>query len=125
MPDWFNEDETLKWMELVQDLRELGILSDDNREILVAYCTAHGGWIKARRMIEKTGLALIVKQKDGTIDMKRNPYCVELHKFRDEMNRLLPEFGLTPSSRQKLVSLKPVEDDPFLELLALRSLPRN
>ena len=117
MPEYFNDDECRKWMELEDDLNRNGILSTDCREIMIAYCTAYGGWMRARRSIEKTGIVLKMHDKNGQQYYKRNPFSVELHKYRDEMNRLLPEFGLTPASRQKLVSFKEEEVNPVLELM--------
>lgn len=114
MPDYFTEDEQWKWIELVEDLQQMGILSTDTRELMIAYCTAYGGWMKARKAVETTGVVLVQKNDNGKTVIKRNPFSAELHKYRDEMNRLLPEFGLTPSSRGKLISLKAVEEaDPF------------
>ena len=121
MPDYFNDEERQKWVELVADLRSMGILSSETRELLIAYCTAYGGWMKARRAVESAGLALVDKE-NGTI--KRNPFCSELHKYRDAMNRLLPEFGLTPSARGNLVSLNDDMEDPFA-ILAERKASRN
>lgn len=108
MPDYFNDDEKEKWREIVADLRANGILSQDCREVMIAYCTAYGGWINARRAVLKTGIVLVRKNDEGQTEVKRNPFSVELHKYRDEMNRLLPEFGLTPSSRSRLI---PPKDD--------------
>jgi P27 family predicted phage terminase small subunit len=64
----------------------------------------------ARGKIVETGLAIEGYDKDGNRTVTRNGYMAELHKFREQMNKLLPELGLTPASRQKLTSLK-VEDD--------------
>jgi phage terminase small subunit len=43
-----------------------------------------------------------------------------MHKFRDQLNKLLPEFGLTPASRQKLTSMKldDKKEDPFAKIMA-------
>jgi P27 family predicted phage terminase small subunit len=62
---------------------------------------------------------LVQKTKDGT-DIKRNPFSVELHKYRDEMNKLLPELGLTPASRSKVSANDPDDgkDDPFASIMA-------
>ena len=119
MPEYFGEHEARKWGELCADLRQNGVLSRDTREILIAYCTAYAGWMKAREMIKTTGIVLVSKNKKGETTVMRNPISVELHKYRDEMNRLLPEFGLTPASRQRLVALKKEdEENPFSELLS-------
>lgn len=117
MPEYFDEDETLMWMQLCEDLKNSGLLSASFREIMVAYCAAYGGWIKAKRSVAKSGMVLVTKDKDGTVQARRNPFSVELHKYRDEMTKLIPEFGLTPASRSKLVSMKEEEESPFSEYL--------
>jgi P27 family predicted phage terminase small subunit len=116
MPDYFTLDEQQKWGELLQDMTNNGILSSDLREIMIAYCSAFGGWMKARRMVEKLGVVLVTKTDEGT-EIKRNPFSVELHKYREEMNRLLPELGLTPSARARMVATLPPEEDEFAEWL--------
>lgn len=116
MPSYFNEDEKQKWAELLIDMRKNGILSSDLREIMTAYCSAYGGWMNARRMVEKTGIVLVRKGEDGAL-IKRNPFSVELHKYREEMNRLLPELGLTPSARSRMVAQIPDDEDPLTEWL--------
>jgi len=118
MPKYFGAEEKRKWKELLSDFAGFGIVSSDLREIMIAYCTAYAGWMAARKKIKETGLAIESYDKNGELVITRNPYCLELHKYRDEMNRLLPELGLTPASRQKLVSLTNKEDDPFKEFLA-------
>lgn len=75
--------------------------------------------MKARESIKKTGLVLIQKTENGT-EVKRNPFCVELHKYRDQMNKLLPELGLTPASRGKVSALDLGDDkaeDPFIKIM--------
>jgi P27 family predicted phage terminase small subunit len=54
------------------------------------------------------------------VQISRNTYVTEMSKFRDQMNRLLPELGLTPASRQKLTSITPDDaaDDPFASIMA-------
>jgi P27 family predicted phage terminase small subunit len=117
MPDYFSEDEKFKWGQLLEDMKRNGICSSDLREIMIAYCTAYGGWMLARKAVLKTGIVLVQKTDDG-IDAKRNPFSVELHKYREEMNRLLPELGLTPSARAKMVANVPPEEDEFAQWLA-------
>jgi P27 family predicted phage terminase small subunit len=119
MPTWFGKHEKSKWKELVADLTRLGIVATDTREILVAYCTAYGAWMECREQVKKHGLAIEGLDKEGNTTITRNSFVVEMHKFRDQMNKLLPEFGLTPASRQKLSSLKLEEDkdDPFASIM--------
>jgi P27 family predicted phage terminase small subunit len=119
MPKWFGRLEKSKWKELVGDLTKNGVISADTREILIAYCTAYAHWMEARAKVAETGLAIVGVDKEGNTTINRNTYVTEMSKFRDQMNKLLPELGLTPASRQKLSSLKVEDDkdDPFASIM--------
>lgn len=108
-----------KWKELTGDLKRNGVLSTDTREMLVSYCTIYAKWIEARKKVEETGLAIESVDKMGQLVISKNPYVAEMHKFRDQLNKLLPEFGLTPASRQKLKSMNLDEkkEDPFAKIM--------
>jgi len=118
MPDDFDEHEQKKWEQLCKILEKNRVMSTDLIEIITAYCTAYGGWMRARDAVRKTGIVLVQKTSEGT-EIKRNPFSVELHKYRDQMNKLLPELGLTPASRGKVSSteLDDKEDDPFKKIM--------
>jgi P27 family predicted phage terminase small subunit len=120
IPDWFGDVETQKWNELITDLGNYGVLSSDTREVLVAYCTTYAKWIEAREKVADTGLAIEGFDKDGNRTITRNAYVSEMNKFREQLNKLLPELGLTPASRQKLTSLKldDKKEDPFAKIMA-------
>jgi P27 family predicted phage terminase small subunit len=120
MPSWFGKVETEKWNQLSADLKTNGVLSSDTREILVAYCTAYAKWMEARAKVKKTGLAIEGVDKEGNVTITKNAYVAEMHKFREQLNKLLPELGLTPASRQKLTSLKldDAKEDPFAKIMA-------
>lgn len=111
-PDYFDADELQKWKELAEDLRTMGIMSSDCREQMIAYCVSYGGWIKCRRYVETNGMV--------GLDGRRSPAMTDMHKFQEQMNRLRPEFGLTPSSRGKLVSLKPDDEENPMDHLISR-----
>ena len=118
MPEDFDEYETKKWNQLCNILEGNRILSTDLVEIITAYCTAYGGWMRARVAVRKTGIVLISKGEVGN-EYKRNPFSVELHKYREQMNKLLPELGLTPASRGKVSSTDGEDqgDDAFASIM--------
>jgi P27 family predicted phage terminase small subunit len=120
IPNWFGDVEAQKWNELSVDLKTNGVLSSDTREVLVAYCTTYAKWIEAREKVANTGLAIEGFDKDGNRTITRNAYVSEMNKFREQLNKLLPELGLTPASRQKLTSLKldDKKEDPFAKIMA-------
>ena len=109
-----------KWDEMIGDLKGNGVLSSDTRELLVSYCTTFAKWMEAKKKVEETGLAIEGFDKLGNQTIRRNPYVTEMHKFREQLNKMLPELGLTPASRQKLKStnLEEKQDDPFAAIMA-------
>ena len=119
VPEFFCKVAKSKWNELIDDLKRNGVLSTDTREMLVSYCTTFAKWMEARQKVEDTGLAIHSVDKLGNEIISRNPYVAEMHKFREQLNKLLPEFGLTPASRQKLKSmnLDDNKEDPFAKIM--------
>lgn len=120
MPEFFNDDERKKWIEIVEDLRRNGILSSDLRELITSMCVAWGGYMTARRNVEKYGQVFVFKDSKGEVQVKNNPFSIELHKYRAAFDAMLPELGLTPSSRQRMVAVNAFadDDDPFKQLLS-------
>lgn len=120
IPDGLCDIAKAKWRDLVSDLQLNGVLSSDTREMLTAYCTIYAKWMAARAKVEETGLAIESFDKHGNLVITKNPYVSEMHKFRDQLNRMLPEFGLTPASRQKLrsMNLDEKKEDPFAKIMA-------
>ena len=120
MPNGLSRVAKAKWREMVGDLKRNGVLSTDTREMLVSYCTTFAKWMEAKNKVEETGLAIESVDRCGNQVIHRNPYVAEMHKFREQLNKLLPEFGLTPASRQKLKSmnLDDKKDNPFAEIMA-------
>jgi P27 family predicted phage terminase small subunit len=113
-PEWFGDLELEVWHALCADLEQKGIQDTSNRELLVAYCTAYVGWFECRKMVTENAYTVM----DSQGNVRRHPVATDMHKFREQMNKIIPEFGLSPSSRSRLVSLKQDEDkNPFGELL--------
>ena len=120
MPEWFDEHETEKWNELVDDLTKNGVISSDNREILIAYCTAYSKWREAMAKVNEEGLVDTIIDQAGNTKTTVSGWAKTMNAHREHMNKLLPEMGLTPASRQKvskvLVDDKP--EDPFAKIMA-------
>lgn len=115
MPKWFSDEEKIIWRELLKDMKSMGILSSDQRQVMIAYCTAYAGWQMAKRQFDECGGIIT----DSRGEPKRHPAGTDMHKHRESLNKLLSEMGLTPASRGKLVSMNLKEDDnPIAGLLA-------
>jgi P27 family predicted phage terminase small subunit len=78
---------------------------------LAAYCQAWSRWVKAEEMLKSTG-PVIKSKTTGAI--YQNPYLAVANRAMKQMRDFLTEFGMTPSSRNRVSSgLPPVRDEKF------------
>jgi P27 family predicted phage terminase small subunit len=97
-PSWLSEDARLEWHRLVQELRQLSILTALDLGALAAYCSAWGDFVEAEREIRKSGA--VVKSRDrGSV---RSPWVLIRNKAREQVVKIGAEFGLSPSSRPRV-----------------------
>ncbi|WP_297767773.1 phage terminase small subunit P27 family [uncultured Roseovarius sp.] len=108
----------LEWERVIEEIVQLGIMSNLDRAPLAAYCQAYGRWVAAEaalaRMAEKDGVTegLIVRTKAGNVI--HNPLVGAANKAMADMVRYAAEFGFTPSSRSQVSAVEaPDEDNPF------------
>lgn len=97
------------WDVLVNQLDDMGILTQADGSILELYSITYQLYREALERIQQLGQVLVTK-KGGDVEIRRNPFSVELHKHRDSMNKMLAELGLTPTARTK-ISVSPKVDD--------------
>ncbi len=74
------------------------VLSELDRAVLAAYCSAYGLWLEAVAAIQKHGA--MVKSPSGF--PMQSPYMAVANKQIEIMIRIAAEFGLTPSSRSRV-----------------------
>ena len=118
---------SLAWDHVVSIFDEMGMLSRADGTLIELYAVTYSGYRQALESVVKTGQVLVLRRDDtngtGAVEVRRNPYSVELHKYMDRLGKLLGEMGLTPSSRSRVAVVKKEDDDPFMEWLkAKRSL---
>lgn len=80
-------------------LDRIGVLTEIDGTALAIYCQAYSTWVEATERIKKTGM--IVKAPSGY--PIQNPYLAIANKAIDQMKSLLAEFGMTPSSRSRVI----------------------
>ena len=116
MPEHLDAIGADKWRHLMWLFEEMGMLNKADGDLIEAYCVTYSGFRKALESVNRTGQVLILKSDEGkSVEARRNPFSVELHKYMDRMAKLLAEMGLTPSSRSRVVATPKQEDDPFAE----------
>lgn len=90
-----------EWRRIAPVLASMRVLRADDRAALAAYCQHWARWVQAEQAIAEMGGALIVKTPSGC--PIQNSYVGIANTAMDAMRKFLSEFGLTPSSRSRIV----------------------
>ena len=102
-----------EWKRIAKDLHNLGLLSKIDRAALAVYCDAYDKWLKATEALDKDGLTVTYINKFGAENVIARPEVNIATKYAQIIKSFCAEFGLTPSSRCRLLLPKDKEDDPF------------
>jgi P27 family predicted phage terminase small subunit len=87
-------------------LAKLGILTEVDGTAFALYCDAYGRWVEYGRKVSETGPVI---KRGGWLGL--NPYVALKQQAFSDMRRMLGEFGITPSSRSRVVAAAPLADD--------------
>lgn len=94
--------ERIKFTELRKILGPMGLWSATYQDAITLYLESWNNYTSAVANVRRYGQVLVSQDKDGQPVVKRNPFAAELHKYKDELVRLMSEFGLTPSSKSRI-----------------------
>ena len=121
-PKHLDEYASKKWNAVVKLLDQMGLLNKADADLLELYCVTYSGYRRALESVAKTGMVLVTREDHGEqVEVRRNPFSVELHKYMDRMQKLLSEMGLSPVSRSRVQAAgSPEESNPVLEMLRQR-----
>lgn len=104
-----------EWERISVELFKLGLLTNIDGSMLALYCAAYAIWEDATEKLQKTGL--VIKSPNGY--PIQSPYLTISARAIDQINGLLCQFGMSPSSRSRVaVAEKPKEENVFLTLLS-------
>ncbi len=92
-----------EWFRISKQLHELGLLTEIDRAALAAYCVAWGRWVEAEEQLTKYGTVIKSPDKGWLV---QSPYLSIANRAMDQMAKLLAEFGMSPSSRSRVQSVK-------------------
>lgn len=107
-PPYFGDDGRRLWGQLGAALLKLGVLTTIDGTALELLCTAYEDWRKARQVIETQGWTYETNTAHGVI-VRQRPEVQQADAARKTLRALLSDFGLTPSSRSRLVAMPPGE----------------
>ncbi len=79
-------------------MTEKGLLQKSDSHSLSMYCSLYAQWVEATNRVQSQGMLLI--DIDG--GLKKNPHFQIQIELSKQLKPFFSEFGLTPSSREKV-----------------------
>lgn len=118
-PDWLTEEAKAEWDELLPILARMRVISEADRIAIGQLADALSRWKAIGAMIKKYGYVHNVHNKQGTVvAFKRNP-LVGMHiEYGLVVQKLLGQFGMTPSARARLTDDGKEETDFIFSRIA-------
>lgn len=98
-PRHLNDEGKKEWRRIVGVLINLGLYTVVDHAALAMYCQAWGRWIELERELETEGVVLLSDKGN----YYQNPKLGAANRAWEQIRKILPEFGFTPSSRSRLV----------------------
>ncbi len=108
-PKHFSRDARREWARTGGMLLRSRVLTEIDLPALAAYATVYGRWVQAERHIARTGI--MVRPVPGSESLVQNPMLAVANRCLEQMKYFLGEFGLTPSTRSRIVVADASQDD--------------
>lgn len=102
-----------EWAALIPELDRLGLLTLVDRGALAAYCQAWAEFRLATETMDAEGRTTIA----GSGGLKPHPAVSMQRSAWRAIQQFAALFGLDPSSRCRLKTPEPIEDDPLTSFL--------
>ena len=104
-PSHLDRLERQEWKRMCELLAAARILTEADRDALAVYSVIYTRWAEAEREIKKNGPVVKVGNS-----IQLSPYLTIANRCMEQMLRLWAEFGLTPSSRTRIIASPASED---------------
>jgi len=99
-PDHLDQVAREEWNSICKALEGIDLLNAADRSALELYCVTFSGWRNAVEMVNRHGAVIQIKTSAGAFP-KRNPFDVIRERNAALCARLLRDFGLTPTSKNR------------------------
>lgn len=101
-PQWLSESGKKAYRDLAKDLERMGVASKEDTHMLSIVCQAYGQLVELAEWLNKNGMVYETTTDRGATARKKNPEA-ELAIMKEKfVTSKLTEFGLSPSSREKV-----------------------
>lgn len=118
-PNWLSDDAKAEWEPLVQTLQQMRVVSDADQIALAQLADYLAKWKRAAQKVDQIGLVIGVRAPDGSnMSFKRNPFVTMHLEYGLMVQRLLAQFGMTPSARARLINGEAQATDTIFSRIA-------
>ncbi len=115
-PQHLSKEARKEWRRIVPILYQMQIARKPDQAAIAAYCQTYGRWVQVERKLKQLGEdGLILTTIKG--NFLQSPLVSIANRSMELMLKFMIEFGLTPSSRSRIVSNKPDEGDEMKEFM--------
>lgn len=117
-PKFLSREGQAEWRRIAPRLHAVGLLTPADRAALAGYCQAYGRWVKAEQELAKPNQTEVDLTPNG---LRIQSVWLQIsNRAAEEMRRWAVEFGMTPSSRSKIVMPVKTEEVDELDMLFRR-----
>lgn len=114
-PKWLLPEAKKEWKRVVPELSRLGLLTKVDGAALIGYCQSWARYVEAEKYLSDEKHDTVFVTDNGY--MQQVPHISISQKYLSICKSFMAEFGLTPSSRGRMVlPSSPEEDDPMERL---------
>lgn len=106
-PSWLDKEAKAEWKRLIPILTQMGILTLADRQALAQLCQARSDYVRAAKRVRKDGETFMTPK--GFV--AKHPMVTVMNEAFARWYRLMPHFGLSPSARAGLATVKPNPDE--------------
>ena len=112
-PAWIAKEAKKEWKRVADILCRIGVVTEIDYPILVAYCQAWGKFVESEKEIAKTGF-LTGRMSAGK---STNPLDWISNKAQDQMLKYAAELGIGASARTRIKAVKEKKDNSGADLI--------
>ena len=114
-PKWLEPEAKKEWRRLAKQMEAIGILTEVDMAAFAAYCQSYARWKEAQEHIDSGGSTF---ETDKGYQ-QQTPWVGIANTNQKLMLQAASEFGLTPSSRSRIVAGSAKGKEPEDEMEAL------
>lgn len=106
-PNWLEDEAKREWKRMAKALEQMGVLTEMDMAAFAGYCQAYARWKEAEEFISQHGA--MVRTPNGYL--QQVPQVSIAQTNQKIMLKFCEQFGLTPSSRSRIVGGEGPADD--------------